>query len=94
MVTIAATTRANGIWQIHLYAGGARVRPDRNGKVRGYRCTPGSSRVAGAISFRSMPEAAPFLRANPSWGARFSPHGTDSPQDIFVRGISIDGVPR
>ncbi len=94
MVQITVRTKQDEVWHIHRYSGGPRVRPDKHGKVTGYRCTPNSNKPEDAVSFENISEAADFLRRNPSWGARFSPNGNDTPQNIFVKGIEIDGVPR
>ncbi|MBB5220658.1 hypothetical protein HNP73_000579 [Amaricoccus macauensis] len=95
MARITVTTASGDVWHIHKYAGGPKVRPDRDGRTTGYRCTPpGSNRSEDAVSFETTSDAAAFLLGNRGWGARFSPNGTDSPQSIFSESIQIDGVLR
>lgn len=94
MIKISVITPIGEEWLIHRYQGGSRVKPDSEGKVTGYRVTPGSNLSSEARSFERLEDAAQFLLANPSWGARFSPGGKGSPQNIFVKEIEINGARR
>jgi hypothetical protein len=57
----------------HYFPRGGRTRPDRYGKLEGYRCSPpgtGHNLSSSGVYYRSIDDLADHLLANPDWGVR------------------------
>jgi hypothetical protein len=78
----------------HYFPRGGQTKPDRFGKLEGYRVSPsgaGHNKSASGLYYRSMDDVADHLLANPDWGVRVSKPGM--PPSLRYEGKFIDGKP-
>jgi hypothetical protein len=76
----------------HYFERGGLTKPDRFGKLEGYRVSPpgqGNNKTATGVYYRSMDDVADHLLANPGWGVRVSKPG--SPASLRNDNVYVDG---
>jgi hypothetical protein len=77
----------------HYYNRGGNTKPDRFGKLEGFRCNPpgdGHNESANGVFYRSIDDLADHLMANPDWGVRVTKPG--APASLRYDHKYVDGT--
>ncbi len=78
----------------HYFNRGPNTKPDRYGKLEGYRSSPpgkGHNKSEAGICFRTLDDLADHLLANSGWGIRVTKPG--HPASLRYKNIFVDGRP-